>query len=65
MLVLFDFEADAPRVLLIIPRLDLHISCADMLDATWTAADHLLQRGYVEQAETMMRPFQQALKVLA
>jgi len=65
MLIVFDCDADAPRVVLSIPRLDVRVSCADMLDATWTTADVLLAAGHVEQAGRLMRPFEQALKVAA
>lgn len=65
MQVLFDFEAARPAVLLIIPRLEVRETHADMQAATFAAADHLLRTGLVEQASRLMRPFETALREAA
>ena len=56
MLVLFDFHARVPAVMLVIPALQVRETHADMQAATFAAADHLWRRGYVEQAYRVLRP---------
>ena len=56
MLIVFDCDADAPRVVLSIPRLGVRETHASGLAATFAAADHLWRRGYVEQAYRVLRP---------
>ena len=65
MLIVFDFDVDAPRVVLVIPRLGVRETHASGLAATFAAADYLLDAGHVEQASRLIRPFEQALRVAA
>ena len=65
MLIVFDCDADAPRVVLSIPRLGVRETHASGLAATFAAADYLFAAGLVEQASRLMRPFEQALRVAA